>query len=707
MMDDSVNFDVPNSSRVVDLRANARDCWPGGTLEYWHGESPPLPARVFWPRSTEEIERVFEFARNAGAPVVTYGADSGVCGGARAIQGAFVLDTKCLNTIGPLDEDRRTVEVDAGVNGQHLEDWLQGRGYTLGHSPSSIWCSTVGGWAAARGAGQFSSYYGVFEDMVLGMEAVSPGRGQFQVGLGTPGTDEDLAGLLGSEGTLAVITRLTLRVAPLPESRWLRGYHFRDVESAVDAMRGLMQGELWPSVLRLYDPVDTKIGGKTKPKSDSDNTSRFYMDWLKAIANLPALKRSTLALPLTYPSLINGLFDRLSEGCLLIVGFEGHPEQVKLQAAAAQAILAREGKDLGEEPGWRWFHSRHAVSFKLMPVFERGGFADTMEVACRWHQVEKLYDEVRAAVRGTAVVMAHMSHAYPEGCSIYFSFAGKGNKAVYERLWANALEAVLESGGTVTHHHGVGFLKAEAASREIGPAIACWKALKECHDPAGMLNPGRLFKEGASSLPGVTVSIEENDGLVWVQSDDTATARMSAAKDQDEELMWWWESLPPPPRWCRSRWQTGWTEVTGTIEGVAVRLGRGPRSAAGPDFRGWLAKESQGTMSLASVPKGERWAAKAKCPDPWVMARQILRLGFRPAVCTAEGQFVRVGFRGPACRAWGECVAQLTGLTFQEEEWTPAMLPSGTLQYCSGDDPDIVSVTGLGFLKPVDALSNE
>ena len=155
-----------SSTDLLDRMAAARDLWPRTTLGAWLGESgPPLPERVLWPEDTEQVEAALRAASEAGVSVTTYGAGSGVCGGATGQAGAWVLDTKALNRIGPMDSQRWVVEVEAGVNGQQLEDWLQARGFTLGHSPSSISCSTVGGWGAARSAGQFSSLYGVFEDM--------------------------------------------------------------------------------------------------------------------------------------------------------------------------------------------------------------------------------------------------------------------------------------------------------------------------------------------------------------------------------------------------------------------------------------------------------------------------------------------------------------------------------------------------------------
>jgi alkyldihydroxyacetonephosphate synthase len=665
---------IAASDAQLDRLAAARDLWPGGTIEMWAGRPGPTPERIFWPEDAAQVEAVLGWASPRGIPVVPYGAGSGVCGGAAGRAGTVVLDTKRLDRIGPLDATRWTVEVEAGVNGQHLEDWLNARGFTLGHSPSSIWCSTVGGWAAARSAGQFSSRYGVFEDMLLAVEAVAPGRGRFRVGEGGDAPDGWLPLLLGSEGTLAVITRMTLRVWPVPATRWLRGYRFAHLADAVSAMRRLMQAELWPAVLRLYDPVDTRIGGRTKAKRAGGERARVRR-WLARGADHAAVKGRSLALPLALPGLVNRVFDRAAGGVMLVVGWEGDPEVVAAASEAGRAILGENGEDLGAEPGERWLHARHHVSYKLMPIFERGGFADTMEVAVHWSALEPLYHAVRAAVSPHVVVMAHMSHLYPEGGSIYFSFAGRGDRAVYDRTWRAALAAVLAAGATVTHHHGVGILKAEAVTREIGPAVEAWRSLKAVLDPAGVLNPGRVY------VPGVAVPGPEADTPPLTAEDGLVRLALPLAEVPAGALAWPWESLPPPPRWLRSWWQSGPVEVAGSLDGVAVRLGRGPRSASGPDPREWFLPAAR-TVTLAAAPSGTRWMGEGKPENPWMVAQALLRGDLRPAVLTVEKGVLRVGFRGPAAAAFGALAAARVPGGLAEVPFRQAPLPSGALVPC-------------------------
>jgi alkyldihydroxyacetonephosphate synthase len=685
--------EIATSTQYVDRRAASRDCWPGGTLAMWHGEEAPLPDAVFWPETDAEVASLLAEADRQARVVVPYGAGSGVCGGARGRTGSWVVDTKRFDHIGAVDPETWTVELGAGVLGQALEDAMERQGYTLGHSPSSLWCSTVGGWAAARSAGQFSSRYGVFEDMVVGLDAVSPTRGAFHVGLPGPTSPSTRAPdtwmplLLGSEGTLAVITRVRVRVRPLPETRWLRGYRFEDVGAALRAMRRLMQAKLWPAVVRLYDPVDTWIGGKTRPKRDA-HTRAWWNEWLDAVDRMPEVRRRLLALPLSMPGVLRSLADGMARGCLLIVGWEGPADRVAALSEVGHALLLEDGKDLGEGPGERWYASRHAVSYKLMPIYERGGFADTMEIAARWSDLLPTYEAVRDAVGETAVAMAHMSHVYPEGGSIYFSMVGRGDRDAYERTWQAALDAVRRNGATVTHHHGVGTLKALEASREAGPAVAGWRRLKSTLDPLGILNPGRVFVPVDLPPAPPRARLADGDGLVRHRLDATVDARMASAAAAGGELSWPWEVPGGPPRWARSAWQTGWQEVRGTVGGVPCAVGRGPRSAAGPDLRAWVAEHAaDASFTEGLVPDGPRWMGSWDVSHPWQTVRRVLREDFRPGMVGVRGGRVYIGFRGAAAARLGDQLRELLG-TPRLEDWSVFPSPSRDLVPCEPAHPE-------------------
>ena len=491
-----------------DLWAMSRDCWPRSLLWTKAGLAPHPPDVVAWPGDVEQVAEVVKFAAQNSIAVVPFGAGSGVVGGTVPVRGGIALDLKRMT--GPLhiDLEKRTAEVGAGMNGQRFEELLNDEGATLGHFPSSIYCSTVGGWLAARSAGQLSSRYGKIEDMVLSVEAVD-GTGAILHTLDGPSAGPDLTQLLvGCEGTLGVITSARLRIWPQPGARWLRGVKFPTVQDGMRAMRSLMRSGLRPSVLRLYDPLDTILAGK------SGGAALHVPQPLKWVVE--GAQAEVLRLSLKAPMLLNRLVDALPAASLLILGFEGDRDSDCEEDGGAALALCRaeRGDDLGPAPGERWLANRYKISYRQSPLFSAGAFVDTMEVATTWDRLDALYHGVRRAVQNEAFILAHFSHAYLEGCSIYFTFIGlagataedvaRGSRedaeldleeaeSRYDACWKAALSAAADCGATLSHHHGVGLSKQIFLPREHGEGMRQLRALKKAFDPHGILNPGKLL----------------------------------------------------------------------------------------------------------------------------------------------------------------------------------------------------------------------
>ncbi|MBI2374509.1 MAG: FAD-binding oxidoreductase [Deltaproteobacteria bacterium] len=510
----------------VDRLAYSRDSWPRDMIRAFAAEPPESPICVVWPETREEVARVLALANAQQIPIVPYGAGSGVAGGARPSHGGIALDVKRMRAIRSLSDTDLCVEAESGFIGERLERALEERGYTLGHFPSSIGCSTLGGWLAARSAGQCSTLYGKIEDMTLGLELVAPGR-ILQHDFGShsgPGPDFR-ALMLGSEGTFGVMTAARLRIRPLPEAQKLRGFSFPRVDAGIEAIRLTLRAGLAPSVVRLYDGLDTFLGrghGEGEDEAGSldvlaskakglfeDLVSRLPGKTRKAPEALAkAIVRGTVRSVVGSPLLLGRAIRALPEECLLVLGFEGQPARVAAQMSEAERICAvAKGRDLGPGPGEHWLKNRYNVSFKQSKAWENGLFTDTMEVAATWDRLLPTYHAVSKAIGRDAFVMAHFSHAYAEGCSIYFTFASAGPDpgdasgalARYDRIWRNALAAAHEAGATASHHHGVGELKANAMAREHGPGgIRMLAALKRAFDPRGIMNPGKL---GLDSVP--------------------------------------------------------------------------------------------------------------------------------------------------------------------------------------------------------------
>lgn len=461
---------APDSRPALDLGslserdAASRDLWVKNPIDFLRGRPTPIAAGVVRPRTTEEVAQWVREAGAQGRSLVPLGAGSGVCGGVRPGERDVVLDLKALDRV-EVRPHESVIVCGAGVMGRHAEEAANRAGFTIGHFPSSIACSSVGGWVAARGAGQLSSRYGKIEDMCLGLTAVRADGEVRRLWRGSQALHEQI----GCEGALGVITEVVLRVRPLRQGWTFCGFMANDLDQGLLAARQIVRQRPVPSLIRLYDPIDSRIA-----LSHGSGTLMRHLDHL-----------------LTAPRLARWGGDKLMKQCLLVVGWEGADPARQAVSTAVQAIgAAMEMKNLGPGPGELWLARRHDVSFKQISVVRGGHFADTMEVACPWTDVARVYHEVRAAVAPEALSMAHFSHAYSEGGAIYFSMIGR--VPAYERTWQRAMDAVDRSGATLSHHHGVGRLKAELLPRELGGVHRVLIDCKRDWDPQTLFNPGVL-----------------------------------------------------------------------------------------------------------------------------------------------------------------------------------------------------------------------
>jgi alkyldihydroxyacetonephosphate synthase len=332
-----------------------------------------------------------------------------------------------------------------------LEQQLNTRGLTLGHFPSSLPQTTVGGLIATRSSGQESSRYGSVEDMVLSLAVVLP-DGAFAAPRPGPRSAVGPALhqlFLGAEGGLGVVIGAVLRIHRLPESTVGRGYALRDLGAGLECMRAVMQSGIRPLVVRLYDPEDAAFNG----------------------------------------------YDLDAGECLLVVATAG-PAQVAAAEAVAVKNMAGDARDLGEEPWRRWHQHRFDLSAERLKSFlePAGSYLDTIELAAPWTVLPELHTRVKTAIGVGGMALCHFSHAYEQGCCAYFSFGGSGDnegeaRAAYERAWEGAMSAALELGATISHHHGVGQARARWVADEMGGWMRIWRAVKEAVDAEGIMNP--------------------------------------------------------------------------------------------------------------------------------------------------------------------------------------------------------------------------
>jgi alkyldihydroxyacetonephosphate synthase len=446
------------------------------------GKLERAPDAIVLPGSAGEVARVLEICSREGIAVVPFGGGTSVVGGVEPLRGHFdglvSLDLRRLRGVA-VDRRSLTATLGPGLRGPEAEYALAAEGVTLGHFPQSFEYATIGGFAATRSAGQASSGYGRFDDLVTSVSLTAP-EGELR----TLQTPHSAAGpalrelVLGSEGTLGVITVVSARVRPAPARRLYEGWMAADFQSGVEIVRSLAQADLLPDVVRLSDEAETRIS--------------------LALSGTGGAKRALLSGYLR--------LRRRARGCLIICGWEGEPEAVeRRRALAGQGLVAGGGVALGQGPGNAWERSRYEGPYLRDELLDLGYMAETLETAHTWSRLGELYDGVRAAIGAALVaggtpgiVMCHLSHAYPDGASLYFTFIARRRPGEELEQWRDvksaASQAIVASGGTITHHHAVGRDHAPYMRAEIGElGLETLRAVKERLDPAGIMNPGKLL----------------------------------------------------------------------------------------------------------------------------------------------------------------------------------------------------------------------
>lgn len=450
----------------------------GGSLE-------AAPDAVLLPADAEQVRRVLEVCSAEGVAVVPFGGGTSVVGGVEPLRGphprVVSLD---LARLRGAEVDRRslTARLGAGLRGPEAEAALARSGVTLGHFPQSYEYATIGGFAATRSAGQASSGYGRFDALVSAVRLVAP-AGELR-SLDTP---HSAAGpslrelVLGSEGIFGVIPEVTVRVRPIPAVRRYEGWIAESFEAGAEIVRALAQGPGLPDVIRVSDEEETRASlALSGPRGMA---AALFGGYLRA--------------------------RRRSDGSLIVVGHEGDEESVaRRRALTARAMRRGGGAYLGRAAGRSWERSRFHGPYLRDTLMDMGAMVETLETAHTWSRLGELHGSVGAAIRDSlaaqttpGLVLCHLSHAYADGASLYFTFICRARHGAEIEQWAAvkraASEAIVAAGGTITHHHAVGRDHAPYMEAEVGGVgIDVLRAVKERLDPAGVMNPGKLLPGG-------------------------------------------------------------------------------------------------------------------------------------------------------------------------------------------------------------------
>jgi alkyldihydroxyacetonephosphate synthase len=445
----------------------------GELLDLRLSHVPDPPDAVVSPRSHEEVVRIVGFCSEERIAIIPAGGQSSVTGALRAPQGGIALDlTRHLNSILKINTVNKTVTVQSGIYGPALEAELNRQGYTCGHFPQSFEYSTVGGWVSAKGAGQASTGYGKIEDMVVALKAVTP-AGEIET-RDFPRTAQgwDIFRLFaGAEGTLGVITEVTLHIFNYaPQNTAMAAFIFRSFEQAVESMRRMIQSEYGkPHMFRISDPEETDIAFRTSG-FDGTFSDRF-------------LKR---------------LGFKTGSRCLMFVSVEGEKDYARfVMGKIRRSARAGKGMYIGAGPVRKWLDQRYSSAYLRDPLMDLGIMSDTLETAVTWENLMKVWSAAHEYVRRRpkAFMMIHISHVYENGANLYFTFLTpmeKGNERQdFLQFHSGLVDVIIENGGSISHHHGVGRVLAPWMEVHLGrSSMELMTAVKRHLDPNNIMNPG-------------------------------------------------------------------------------------------------------------------------------------------------------------------------------------------------------------------------
>jgi alkyldihydroxyacetonephosphate synthase len=456
----------PALGEICDTGAHARASHAqgksyGDVVRGFRGRFDHPPDVVARPRDEREVEAVLEWAVSEGVAVVPYGGGTSVVGGVTpAIDGpAISLDLGELDRVLEVDPVARSARIQAGALGPVLEAQLADHGLTLRHFPQSFELSTLGGWIATRAGGHFATVETHVDDLVEAVRAVTPAAGIWESrrlpGSGAGPSPDRL--LLGSEGTLGVITEAWVRVRPRPTSRRSAGVAFGDFLRGAEAVRALAQSDLRPSNCRLIDPTEAGFTGT------GDGSA-----------------------------------------AVLVLGFESAGHDVGPAFEQAVAICREHGGEVEEREdsvgAWRGAFLR--APYLRDTFVAMGVLSETFETAITWERFPAFHERVLGAAREAAgeraLVSCRFTHVYPDGPAPYYTVLAPARRGEEAEQWAEikqaASDALIAAGGTITHHHAVGRDHRPWYDRQRPePFAAALRGAKAAVDPAGLLNPGVLI----------------------------------------------------------------------------------------------------------------------------------------------------------------------------------------------------------------------
>ncbi|WCL48137.1 FAD-binding oxidoreductase [Leptospira sp. GIMC2001] len=442
---------------------------------------------VVYPSNETQVKKILDFATKAKITVIPFGGGSSVVGGLEVLKGkgqnrVLSLDITKMADLISIQTENQTASFQAGIYGPKLEKILNEKGFTLGHFPQSFVYSTLGGWVAARSAGQQSNRYGKIEEMIVGLKLITPAgeikTGDYPASSSGPDWNHIIA---GSEGLLGIITEVTVRIHPLPEKRFYCGFLFPDFVTGKEFIREINQQGIPTSMLRLSDEEESRLLG-TLGSIGKKGLVHSVKAWIQQkVLSLYGLDKTKSA---------------------LIMGIEGNDREIQSHFIKIREIASQfKAMYVGESLGKNWIKNRFNMPFLRNHIMEFGFGVDTMETSAPYDRLEKIRQEFYTNVKKTipnSIPICHISHSYHDGACLYFTVLfkmdTKKSVAQWLKLKKTASDTFLSNGASASHHHGIGADHKFWYEKEMGKvAVSSLKGLKSSLDKNGILNPKKVF----------------------------------------------------------------------------------------------------------------------------------------------------------------------------------------------------------------------
>jgi len=457
-----------------------------------------IPDLVVYPENDEHVASLVRVAQSHNVCLIPYGGGTNVSNSLSCFDNEqrmiVSVDMGRMNRILWIDPDNHMACIQAGAVGRTIVEQLEEYGFTLGHEPDSIEFSTLGGWIATHASGMKKNRYGNIEDIVLDVTVVTA-RGTLERPMVAPresiGVADARRWIYGSEGGLGIVTQAIIKIFPLPEAEEYGSIIFPSLEKGVDFLFELTRTTTPPASVRLVDNMQFQLSQTLKPRSTG-------------------LKKLKSALEKWFVVKIKGFDPEEMTACTLV--FEGTREEVAAQEKSVYRIAERhDGMKGGAENGRRGYQLTYGIAYMRDWILNHYLLAESFETSAAWSDVMAVCDNVKQRLRdehskrnlpGTPFISCRVTQVYPTGAAIYFYFAyyfkGVDNPSeVFNEMEHAAREEVLKSGGSLSHHHGIGKIRRDFLPQVLSPGILEWqRQIKTAVDPNNVFGAGNQAFDG-------------------------------------------------------------------------------------------------------------------------------------------------------------------------------------------------------------------